>query len=220
MLAYAASRPRIAARGASPSSMLLIASVHVVAVALLISARIDLPLPKANEPITIDFIKDPPPPEVEPARPGSEQPVADPLFVPRAHVPVDPVAEPPIVDVTRTPNFIRDVGPVLDPPRQTVRPIPDPVRVGPRLATPESLLKPPYPRSKLLSEEEAALPLRLTIDERGRVIAVDAAGPADPVFLTAARRHLLAHWRYSPASEDGRPVRSVVRVTLRFQLDS
>lgn len=218
MLAYAASRPRIAARGASPSSMLLIASVHVVAIALLMSARMELPLPRSNEPIKIDLITDPPPPKAEPVRQSPRQP-AEPVPMPTARVPVDPIVDRPIIDVSPTPDFDRDIGPVLDSPRQTVRPVPDPVRIGPRLATPEGELKPPYPRSKLLGEEEAALPLRLTIDERGRVVAVEALGPVDPVFLEAARRHLLAHWRYSPASEDGRPVRSTVKITLRFQLD-
>ena len=65
-------------------------------------------------------------------------------------------------------------------------------------------LKPPYPASKLASEEEAVSGCRLTIDERGRVIAVEPLGRADPAFLDAARRHLLAHWRYKPAIEDGR----------------
>jgi len=78
---------------------------------------------------------------------------------------------------------------------------------------------PPYPSSKLITEEEASLTLRLTIDERGRVIAVEPVGRADPVFLAAARRHLLARWRYKPASEDGRAIASTAVITLRFQLD-
>ena len=94
-----------------------------------------------------------------------------------------------------------------------------PVKLGPRLATPESELKPPYPQSKLLSEEEAVLNLRLTIDQNGRVVAVEPVGRADPAFFAAARRHLLAHWRYKPASEDGRPMASSTVITLRFQLN-
>ena len=95
----------------------------------------------------------------------------------------------------------------------------EPVKLGPRLLTPASQLKPPYPASKLLTEEEATLRLRLTIDERGRVIAVEPVGRADSVFLAAARRHLLGHWRYQPASEGGHAVSSSTVVTLRFQLD-
>ena len=52
------------------------------------------------------------------------------------------------------------------------------------------------------------LRLKLTIDPRGRVIAVDPVGKADPAFLAAARRHLIAHWRYKPATEDGRAIAS------------
>jgi protein TonB len=57
------------------------------------------------------------------------------------------------------------------------------------------------------------------IDERGRVVAVDPIGRADGIFLAAARRHLIAHWRYKPAMEAGRAVASTLVVTLRFQLD-
>jgi protein TonB len=89
-----------------------------------------------------------------------------------------------------------------------------------QLLTPAARLKPPYPQSKLLSEEEAVLKLRLTIGADGRVTAVEPAARADPAFLDAARRHILAHWRYRPASAGGRAVGSSVVITLRFQLDS
>ena len=219
MLAYAASRPTIAARHSSPQSMLLIASVHVVAIAVLMSAKMDLPLPVQDPPLIVDTYQAPQPapePVAEPQPPRALDPA---IFTPKPDLPLNPIADHPIVDVTPVPDFDRDIAPVLPKPMPDVRRAPDPVRTGPRLMTPESQLKPPYPRSKLINEEEAALPLRLTIDERGRVILVEAAGPADPVFLEAARRHLLAHWRYSPASEGGRPVRSTVKITLRFQLD-
>jgi protein TonB len=63
------------------------------------------------------------------------------------------------------------------------------------------------------------LRLRLTIDERGRVVAVEPVGKSDRVFLEAARRYLVAHWRYRPASEDGRAVATSIVIALRFQLD-
>jgi protein TonB len=71
----------------------------------------------------------------------------------------------------------------------------------------------------LLSEEEAVLRLRLSISDDGRVIAVDPVGPADRTFLDAARRHLIAHWRYQPATEDGRTIASSIVITLRFELN-
>jgi len=51
------------------------------------------------------------------------------------------------------------------------------------------------------------------------VVAVDPVGRADAVFLAAARRHLIAHWRYKPAMENGRAVASTLVVSLRFELD-
>jgi protein TonB len=61
--------------------------------------------------------------------------------------------------------------------------------------------------------------LRLTIDASGRVIAVDPVGSADRVFLEAARRHLMAHWRYKPATEAGHAVTTSTVITLEFRLD-
>ena len=102
---------------------------------------------------------------------------------------------------------------VVDPPRHV------PVKLGPRLATSENLLKPPEPLDKIRSEEEATLRLRLTIDARGRVTAVDPVGAADPSFLAAARRHILRSWRYKPATEDGMAVPTSTVISLSFRLE-
>ena len=107
-------------------------------------------------------------------------------------------------------------GPIAEP-TPAFKPIP--IHIGAQFFTPERDVKPPYPPIKLASGEEATLKLRLTIDEVGRVVAVDPIGRADPIFLASARRHLLARWHYKPASEDGRAVASTMVITLRFQLD-
>jgi periplasmic protein TonB len=38
-------------------------------------------------------------------------------------------------------------------------------------------------------------------------------------LLDAARRYIIDHWRYRPATEDGRAVTSTVTITLDFQLE-
>ena len=58
----------------------------------------------------------------------------------------------------------------------------------------------------------------MSIDERGRVIAVDAVGRADATFLEVARRHILRAWRYQPAMEGSRAVPSTTTITLKFEL--
>ena len=215
MLAYAASRPRIGARHSSPNAMLIVISVHVAALAALMSAKMDLPQRIRDHRTEVTFIPIPqPPPEqrIKPQQPHQQtftrpDPTASiPLPDPKV---VDPTPQVPIIDSWP--------GQSADPPRPNPQPLV--VRTGARLLTPASELKPPYPQSKLLAEEEATLRLRLTIDERGRVVAVDPIGRADPAFFDAARRYLIAHWRYKPASEGGRALASTEVITLRFQLD-
>jgi protein TonB len=159
-----------------------------------------------------------PPPE--PTRQSATRPALSQFDAPIALVPV-PQPDHPVDSLPPLPPLgSAGTGVAIDPPPIVdPLPLPSPVRLGPRLATPSRDLKPPYPLSKLTSEEEAVLKLRLTIDQRGRVIAVDPVGTADPAFLDAARRHLMARWHYQPASEDGRAIASATVITLRFQLD-
>ena len=221
MLAYAASRPRAAARPSSPNAMLVVVAVHVAAVAVLMSAKMDVARQLFTPPPKVIFIPQPkaPPPAPKPAdpAPGPRQTLTPEPAQPR-------VIPPPLPGVPLNPGST--VEPLSLPggggstPAVQPQPRPAPARGDALLVTPDHLLKPPYPQSKLLIEEEAILRLRLAIDGRGRVISVEPVGRADPVFLAAARKHLIAHWRYKPASEDGRAVASTIAVTLRFELEA
>ena len=209
--------PAFAARKRHPRALLIIIGVHAAALAAVMTARMDLPLPFDPTITRVDLVPDQkPPPENPPPRPKQDslQPRVDQM--PRV-VPL-PQPDGPVLDRLPQPLPLPGpgplVGPALDPPK------PAPVRTGPRFKTPEHLLKPPYPQQKLRLDEEAVLKLRLGIDARGRVTSVDPVGSADPVFLAAARRHLIAHWRYQPATEDGRAVASTTMITLTFKLEN
>lgn len=220
MLAYAASRPLPGKRQSSPNAMLLVISVHVALLAVVMSAKMDLPQQIVDGPVKLIEIKtDPLPPPPAPPLTTHPQP-QPPTTRTTTQVPLPPLDNPPVA----TSGPIVGPGPIAGAGAAVIPVIPKtlvaPVHRDARLLTPPSELKPPYPPSKILSEEEALLTLRLTIDERGRVVAVDPVGRADRAFLEAARRHLLAHWRYQPAAEDGRAVGSSITVNLRFQLDS
>lgn len=221
MLAYAANAPRHAERRSSPHAMLVVISVHVAVVAAVMSAKMDLPIRIKDGPMEIFFVPVPqePPPRtmIEPRLP--QPPRQSTIERPPQQVPLPPVGTQLIVDATPSlPNFEAMIGSTANV-RPSIDPVPVPVRTEARLLTPVSELKPPYPQSKLLTEEEAVLKLRLTIDERGRVVAVEPLGRTDRIFLEAARRHLIAHWRYKPASEGGRAISATTVITLRFQLD-
>jgi protein TonB len=218
MLAYAASRPAAVERRPHPNALLAIVAAHVAVAAAVMSVKMDLPQRILDPPIRIDIVPDEKaPPANPPQRPSTNPDSATPAE-PREDVPTafeseiqlgsEPIEVGPIADKIEFPPIAWN-----PPPRPQI------VRSAARLLTPASELKPPYPQSKLLNEEEAVLTLRLTIDASGRVVAVEPVGRADRIFFTAARNHLMAHWRYRPASEDGRAISSTEVITLRFQLD-
>ena len=222
MLAYAANAPRFGERRRSPSALLLIVGAHAVALGVLMTARMDVGTRSDFTKTIVDLIKVPPPPIPVPPpprqQPTPQQPPISQVDSPEVIIPIDttgPVFSNPPIDPPPT-GPIAGVGEKLVP----VPPIHAPVRVAARFTTPEWALKPPYPAEKRQAEEEATLKLRLSIDDKGRVIAVEPLGNVDPVFLSAARKHLIAKWRYRPATEDGKPVHSSTVVTLRFELEA
>jgi protein TonB len=222
MLAYAASRPRFGARQSSPNAMLFVICAHIVGVAVVMSTKMDMPRGLAIDPPTaITFIRDlkPPEPVVKPAEPTRQHETV--IHTPPVFVPT-PTPDRQIVDSTPVVPDFSEIGKLLGTPQLPVKadPVPPvPMRTGAQLVTPAADLKPPYPQSKLLTGEEAELTLRLGIDSSGRVVSVEPVGRADRVFLEAARRHLMGHWRYKPATEGGRAVATSTVITLRFQLD-
>jgi protein TonB len=222
MLAYAANRPRVGARQSSPNALLFVICAHIVVIAAIMSANMGLtpaPFDKPTEIFRVRLTPEPPPPH--PISKGQKQ--RTPAVEPRnSHnservTNVDPRVP---VDLGHDSGTVTAGGiDVVSIPKPPLLPIPLPISSAAQLLTPQADLRPPYPQSKLLSGEEASLMLRLTVDDQGRVVAVEPVGRVDPVFLAAARRHLMAHWRYKPAIQDGRAVSSSFTVALRFELN-
>lgn len=215
MLAYA---PRPERRRFSPSALSLIIAAHAVAIVAVMSARMEAPTTWDPGRIDVTFVPLPPEPKPVPPEPRANgRPTESRIDVPVPVIP--PMPSPgPIVDQVPIPlpNPGLGIGAGTDP-----IPVPGPpvARTGPRFATPAHLLKPPYPEDRRRLEQEAVLKLRLSIDERGRVVAVEPVGRADPAFFEAARRHILKAWRYKPATEGGQAIASSTVITLQFELD-
>ncbi len=223
MLAYAAHRRQ--RRKLSPSALALIVGGHAAAIVLLASAKMEVGVFKPDPPLVVKPIplpQDPPPVPPEPKTEPAPSPPMSNLSLPPREVTL-PLDTGPVVvpGPTPEPSPIIGTNPVTLPqPVPIPTPVPPPVvKTGPRLATAGDLLRPPSPESKRRMEEEATLRLRLSIDERGRVTAVEPIGSADAAFLDSARRHLTRTWRYTPAKEDGRAVPSSLVITLRFKLE-
>lgn len=216
MLAYAPRRDRKQLR---PATLGLIILGHAGLLALVMTAKSGMSITDPFKPTVVTFVpepvapKPPPPPQPQPnpAPSNSQVDLVDPIVPPLpspgptfAEVP-GPIPQPsPTIGTGTTPTPIP-----LDPPI---------IRKGPRFATIGDAVRPPYPMAKREAGDEASLRLRLTIDERGRVTAVDPVGRADPAFLEAARRHILRVWRYQPAMEGSKAVPSTTTVTLKFEL--
>ena len=213
-----ASTPGFVDQQPHPRTLFLIIAGHVALIAVVMAAKMDLPARILNRPIVVQLIPEPTPPDPEPQPPHDPTTKAQPT-TPKTEVKIAATQHQTIDTTPSNDPFPFPLGNGADPvgPGPTIAA--DPVRTGPRFATPASELQPPYPESKRRLEEEATLKLRLAIDPAGRVTSVDPVGTADRTFLDAARRHILAHWRYKPATQDGRAIASSTVITLRFELD-
>jgi protein TonB len=200
---------------------MLIVGGHAVLIAAVMTAKMDLPIKIIDPGTVIQFIPEPVTPPPPPAPPEPVTPQTQPASSPVDRVPaIVPTPQPSGTEFDPNPGPI-NTGPVvgtgIEPGPVIAVPSP-PVRVAARFVTPERYIKPPYPTDKQRLEEEATLRLKLFIDERGRVTSVEPVGKVDRSFFEAARRHLIANWRYKPATEDGRPVASSTVITLSFRL--
>lgn len=159
----------------------------------------------------------PPPPTPDPLpQTRSEQPV-------RQDSAVEPIKVEQIVDLDRGSTLtVRDyppitagggtIEPLVTPPvAEIVKAQPDP-----RYA---DSFRPPYPPAMQREGLEGTVTLRVTIDARGRVSAVEEVSATHPAFFEAARRHALRAWRFRPATRDGVAIISEQILTLRFQLE-
>ena len=219
MLAYVAHRPSVAERRSSPNLMLVIIACHVAGVAAVMSVRMDLPDKLKREVTEVFFVPDPisAPPTPRAADPRSAPQPAPPFVAPDPAVPLpadraDDVVADPLPPLPLPGDRAGD----MEDGRASQPPIPATPAV---LLTGPGELKPPYPAAKLAAGEETILKLRLSVAADGRVVAVEPIGRADPIFLQAARRHIIAHWRYRPATRDGHGIMAQLVVSLRFQLD-
>ena len=225
MLAYAAQNPRPAGTTGSPRALMLVVAGHAALIAAVLTAKMELVTGTPFDPTDIINIRTPPPPPPPPPEPQTKpqpkpnEPLIQDSSIDQTETIVD-MGHSTSLELDKGPTIaelIKEIGPgttvTPDPPKRDI------VKTAALSRTPDSALRPPYPNDKLRLEEEATLKLRLSIDVRGRVTAVEPVGRADPSFLEAARRHIIRAWRYKPATEDGVAVPSTMVINLSFRLE-
>ncbi|MBL6852521.1 MAG: energy transducer TonB [Alphaproteobacteria bacterium] len=156
----------------------------------------------------------PPPP---PAKPEMVQPT-----VPTVPVPVIQIqpAQPPVHAVT-----------VVQGPRVPVTPAPQPVVAPPSPAPPAPVAPtaaravagthtiPPYPDTARRLGQSGTVQLVIALDANGAVQSVTVQSSSGTISLDeAAVAWVREHWRYQPATRDGKPVASTVTAAVRFDL--
>lgn len=208
-------------RRASPTGFAMVVAMHAAAIGAVLLIKGPTIIPPTYMPTSISWItEDETPPEVRPQLPDTPVP-------PRQRTVLD--RPPQVVDTTdraaSSTSEVSDPGPTWLPPGDidTIPadppPVPDPVRreaqIDRRYA---AAFQPPYPTSEQRAQHEGTVRIRVTIGTDGRVRAVERVSATNDAFWAVAERQALRHWRFRPATVDGRPVESTKIMTLHFRL--
>jgi protein TonB len=202
----------------SPSSLALVIALHggLIAAVMLIKSPQFVQL--VRPPLVTELIEVPPDPAVQPPlpQPRTEQP--------RSRIDeVEPVVQTDTNTGVRVDNSGENVtrfaentgtGDIVLPP-----PPPPPFRraadFDPRYA---GGLQPPYPASEERAQRDGTVRVRVTIGPDGRVTAVERLSATSDAFWRVTREQAMRHWRFRPATLDGRPVEGSKDVTLNFRI--
>ena len=155
-----------------------------------------------------------PPPPPEPVPVEKKQATHPSVAHPR---PADPPADtvPPVVMASET---LPVEEPVVEPPTVVAEHGNGGSQPGMRLEY-DRAPAPPYPRDALRDGIEGTVLLQVLVDVDGRPLKVDVQrSSGDRRLDIAARRQVLANWRFRPAMRDGRPVQALGLVPIDFRL--
>ena len=202
----------------SPTSLALVILLHgaLIAAVILIKSPV---FRHMADPTVVTLIDDDtvPPPEHQPPPPPREQPQQ--REVPDHVTPiVDTHPTGPTVDAhqentviaSNTAGNATDI-PILPPPP------PPPVRRAAQI-DPSSQLQPPYPPSEYRAQRDGRVQVRVTIGPDGRVTDVVRLSATSDAFWEVTRQQALRHWRFRPATVDGRTVEETRVMSLIFRI--
>lgn len=79
-------------------------------------------------------------------------------------------------------------------------------------------ITPHYPTELLRRQVEGSATVRVTIDEKGALVAVEIVSATHPEFAKAAEESV-RKWKFSPGVKDGSPVTSQLTFPIRFKLE-
>jgi len=206
----------------SPTSLGLVILLH----GALISAVVLIKSPAFTHiahPTVIDFIPiaQDPPPDPPPPPPQHQEPQHPPETFDHTPPRTDVPPQGPPVDTShdnlRTASNETGIG-TTDIPRLPPVDPPPPVRRAAQI-DPSSHLQPPYPPSEYRLQRDGRVQVRVIIGPDGRVIDVERISATSDAFWQVTREQALRHWRFRPATVDGRPVQDSRIMSLVFRIE-
>ena len=206
----------------SPASLAIVVALHAAAFGALILAGSSQFLQQPERRTVITDIPIPPdPPLVDPPEPQAQSPERRETVL----TPIPPIREDhgdtvPNEQTDPRPPIGQQGEQTVTQPRQDPPPDPPPpvrreAQLDPRYARE---LQPPYPPPELRAERSGVVRIRLTIAPNGRVTTVQRLSATNDNFWRATEQQALRHWRFRPATLDGRPVEGVKEMTVRFRI--
>jgi protein TonB len=200
----------------SPSSLALVILLHAALLAAVIMIKGPQFIRDHHSIVVESYPVDPvPPPDRPPPRPPQPR---QPTHIDEVHQIID------IQTTTQTATTIDDL-PQLPPDRGTIvtppaDPPAPPVRraaeLDPRFA---GELQPPYPAAEQRAQRDGRVQVRVTIAPSGRVSAIVRLTATSDAFWRVTEQQALNHWRFRPATVDGRPVEGSKVMTLVFRIE-
>jgi protein TonB len=208
----------------SPGAMAAAVALNGGIIALLIAIPLTIDRVYRDPPLRIHDVpldRVPPP---EPDRP-KPKPDAKDIRKPVADASPRPTAVDPIIGLGRAgpdialsdftfPDMVdRATATRTDPPPP---PLIVKARPDPRYA---ATFRPDYPPAMRREGLEGSATVRVTIDEHGRVVAVELVRATNPAFFEETKHQALKSWHFLPATRDGAAIRSEQVMTVQFRLE-
>lgn len=210
---FLAQKPR------SPTSLIVVVVAHAAVLGAVALSKMEMPV-KVFTPIKLKpVIEKPPPPENEP-EPREKQRTASVVDAVPPVIPQPPrdamlVPTPPVDPLPYDPN---PPGDSVIPSEPAPLPRADPVRTEAEIVP--SGLQPDYPAAEQRAQNEGTVTVRVLIGIDGRVKSVEKVRAASDAFWRATERQALRHWRFRPATVDGKPIESRKTITVHFRMDA
>jgi len=208
-----------AQKRSSPTSLALVILLHAAVLAAVIMIKGPQFIRELDPRIIVDSfpVEQDPPPDPRPRQNRREQPsqvreIRRIIDAGQTTQTVTTTGDPPLPPETGTGTVITLPPPPPPPPPPAVR---RGAELDPRFA---GELQPPYPAEEHRAQREGRVQVRVTIAPSGRVSSVVRLMATSDAFWRVTERQALDHWRFRPATVDGRPVADSKVMTLQFRL--